>query len=256
MPKSVQDFYSLMADRYHLIFKDWDEAMARQARVINALLSRRTAVQPLDILDCACGIGTQALGLAALGHQVAGTDLSSGAIERARIEARKRNVDAKFDVSDMTTLSHFAFNSFDVVGAFDNALPHLSEEQLVAASRSFRRVLRLGGVFLASIRNYDELIVSRPTVQGPSFFGSPGARRMIHQIWEWTSADRYDVHQFISLESDTATGWETAHFVSEYRCLLRAECESALRSAAFTDIEWIMPEESGFYQPIVMATAI
>jgi glycine/sarcosine N-methyltransferase len=256
MPKGVQDFYSLMADRYHLIFEDWDEAMARQARVINTLLGWRTAAQPLDILDCSCGIGTQALGLAALGHRIVGTDLSSGAIERARHEARKRNIDAKFHVSDMSTLSHLASGSFDIVGAFDNALPHLSEEQLLAASRSFRRVLRPGGVFLASIRNYDELVVSRPTVQGPSFFGRPGERRMIHQIWDWTSDDRYDVHQFISVESDSAAGWETAHFVSEYRCLLRAECESALRSASFTDIEWIMPEESGFYQPIVMATAI
>ena len=35
----------------------------------------------LSILDVACGIGTQTLGLAALGHRVTASDLSAGAVE-------------------------------------------------------------------------------------------------------------------------------------------------------------------------------
>ena len=39
------------------------------------------------MLDCACGIGTQALGLAAVGYEMEGSDISSGEIDRAQREA-------------------------------------------------------------------------------------------------------------------------------------------------------------------------
>lgn len=39
---------------------------------------------PARILDCACGIGTQTLGLAGAGYRVHGTDLSPEAVRRAR----------------------------------------------------------------------------------------------------------------------------------------------------------------------------
>jgi len=41
------------------------------------------------ILDCACGIGTQAIGLAALGYCVTASDLSEGALAEAKKRAEK-----------------------------------------------------------------------------------------------------------------------------------------------------------------------
>src|SRR5258708_3681233 len=95
----------------------------------------------------------------------------------------------------------------------------------------------------------DALIRTRPTFQGPSFFGFPDERRIVHQVWDWTSADAYDVHQYISLERDHR--WEVLHFSCRYRCLLRAELTQALLSAGFVDVEWLMPSVTGYYQPIV-----
>ena len=253
MSDDVRPFYDALADYYHLIFDDWDQAMARQGRVIDGLLRKRCGAGPLEVLDCACGIGTQAIALAALGHHVTGTDLSPAAVERARREGLKRGLEAEFQVADMTQLADIPSDHFDVVAAFDNALPHLSAEQLLMAAKAFRRVLRAGGLFIASIRNYDELIRSRPSFMGPSFCGPPGARRIVHQVWDWTGADTYDVHLYISLEEQDA--WKALHFVSTYRCLLRAEIDAALGSAGFAEIEWVMPEVSGSYQPMVMAKA-
>ena len=250
----VQPFYDALADFYHLIFDDWDQAIARQGRVIDALLRTRCGAGPLQVLDCACGIGTQAIGLAALGHHVTGSDLSPAAVERARREVLKRGLEAEFHVSDMTQLAEVSSDPFDVVIAFDNALPHLSADQLLLAAQAFRRVLRAGGMFIAGIRNYDELIRSRPTVMGPSFIGTPGARRIVHQVWDWTGTETYDAHLYISLEQQE--GWKSLHFVSKYRCLLRAEIDAALRSAGFAEIEWVMPEASGSYQPVVTARAV
>jgi 2-polyprenyl-3-methyl-5-hydroxy-6-metoxy-1,4-benzoquinol methylase len=56
-------------------------------------------------LDCTCGIGTQALGLAALGYSVVGTDISTEAIRRARTEAETRGLNAQFRVADLRSLS-------------------------------------------------------------------------------------------------------------------------------------------------------
>src|SRR3954447_13207509 len=74
------DFYDDFAADYHLAYGGkWDAAVERQGRALAELLPAGGRV-----LDCSCGIGTQAIGLALLGCRVVGTDPSQGAIERAR----------------------------------------------------------------------------------------------------------------------------------------------------------------------------
>jgi len=254
MARNVSDFYDELAGSYHLIFEDWDSAIKRQARTLNSLLTSQHGGSPLMILDCACGIGTQVIGLALMGHQVVASDLSAAAVHRARMEARQRDLTIQFFVSDMTSLQEIAETSFDVVIAMDNALPHLSAIQLRQAITSIASKLKPNGVFLASIRDYDTLIREKPTIQKPAFYGAPGHRRIVHQVWDWAEgADdaRYGMHLYITAQSDE--GWDTSHFVSAYRCLLRHELSSVLSSAGFKDIQWLTPAESGYYQPIVLA---
>jgi 2-polyprenyl-3-methyl-5-hydroxy-6-metoxy-1,4-benzoquinol methylase len=73
--------------------------------------------------DCACGIGTQVIGLAAAGYHVSGSDLSRGAVRRAASDSVKQGLTIEFGVSDMTNLAEYGSDCFDVLGAFDNALP-------------------------------------------------------------------------------------------------------------------------------------
>ncbi|CAN5391343.1 hypothetical protein BH09PAT4_BH09PAT4_08940 [soil metagenome] len=250
---SVEHFYDSLADAYHLLFDDWERAMARQARVVDEILKSKLGRPCSSVHDCACGIGTQAIGLATLGYQVSGSDLSREAVQRAGRESEQRGLRIDFRVSDMTKLAEYSSSHFEVLCAFDNALPHLSCDQLAAASLTFHRVLRRGGLFMASIRDYDDLIETRPAFQGPAFFGAPGARRIVHQVWDWNDAQAYDVHQYISLEQKDQ--WEILHFSSQYRCLLRAELTNALLAAGFLDVEWLMPASTGYYQPIVTGRA-
>jgi glycine/sarcosine N-methyltransferase len=251
MPNPILDFYDSLAAHYHLIFEDWDASIERQSSTLNNLLTSHFGSRALRILDCACGIGTQALGLAARGHQVVGSDLSSQAIERARREAKARKLDIEFYVADMTDLTEFASSGFDVVAALDNALPHLSPVALERAVRAMRDRLHPGGLILASIRDYDVLILERPIVQGPAFYGDKHGRRIIQQVWDWIDHDRYIMHLYITIHA--AEGWTSHHFVSEYRCLLRDELAAALQSNGFEEVRWLMPTETGFYQPLVLA---
>jgi cyclopropane fatty-acyl-phospholipid synthase-like methyltransferase len=181
--------------------------------------------------------------------------LSEAAISRGQREARQRGLSISFRVSDMTSLNEIDESDFDAVIAVDNALPHLSSGQLGQAVAAMAAKLKPNGLFMASIRDYDQLSLERPAVQRPIFFGRPGSRRIVHQVWDWadsTAEDaRYVLHLYITLESERE--WTAHHFVSEYRCLLRDEVSAALATSGFEDIRWLMPRETGFYQPIVLA---
>ena len=252
MAEKVLSFYEPLADHFHLIFDDWDKSIERQAGVLNPLLAAQGCGYPLKILDCACGIGTQALGFARFGHRVVASDLSRAAVNRARREAASRGLDISFHVSDMTSLKEIADRDFDVVAALDNALPHLTSDQLVCAIKAVGSKLKSNGLFLASIRDYDALILQKPTMQPPAFYGTEGKRRIVHQVWDWIDEATYTLHLFITSQSDQA--WTTHHFVSEYRALQRSEFSTVLQSVGFHDVRWLMPTESGFYQPLVLAS--
>ncbi len=251
MSTSPVPFYDNLAEFYHFLFDDWDAAIHRQAAVLEPLLAGHLPHRPLRILDCACGIGTQALGFAKHGHDVTATDLSPAAIARAQREAETRGLHLNFFVADMTSLAGVPPSDFDVIAAFDNALPHLGPAQLASTLRAAGTKLRPGGLFVTSLRDYDTLIQQRPTIQPPAFHGAAGQRRIVHQVWDWHRPDSYTVHLYLTLENDG--GWHAHHFTSEYRCLLRPELTAALHEAGFVEVQWLMPETSGFYQPIVTA---
>jgi glycine/sarcosine N-methyltransferase len=245
-------FYHDLADSYHLMFQDWDQSIQRQASVLGSLIEGELPTGRLRILDCACGIGTQTLGLAGRGHVLTGTDISAAAIARARREAQQRSLSIQFDVADMCDLSAVSKSAFDVVLAADNALPHLlTDEDLSRALQQILGKLSPGGIFVASIRDYDQIVVSHPTMPPPAFFQDGEYRRIYHQVWDWSSDRQYTVHLYITEE--TRIGWNCRHFVSVYRAVLREELTALLSHAGFVDVRWLMPEESGFYQPLVLA---
>src|SRR5262245_2618029 len=93
MGTDTAGFYDDLAEHYHLIFEDWSRSIERQAGVLGPLLESKAAQAPLKVLDCACGIGTQAIGIAQRGHTVVATDLSKAAVRRAAREARKLSLD-------------------------------------------------------------------------------------------------------------------------------------------------------------------
>jgi glycine/sarcosine N-methyltransferase len=251
MTDPIRSFYDPLAEHFHLLFDDWDKAIDRQSRALDSLLRSRHPGNALKILDCACGIGTQSIALAKLGHRVTGSDLSLPAVERATKEAHKRALQINFHVSDMMSLQEITDKDFDVVVALDNALPHLNLDQLACAASAMKSVLKPDGLLMASIRDYDQILVEKPTIQQPAFYSSHGRRRIVHQVWDWVETDRYILHLYLT--EQTANGWESRHFVSEYRPILREQLSATLCVAGFEHVEWIMPSESGFYQPIVIA---
>src|SRR5688572_3777330 len=120
MDDSVRRFYDDFAETYHLIFADWEVSIARQAEALDRLIADALGAGPQQVLDCAAGIGTQALGLARLGHQVHASDLSPAAIERLRREAAMRGLAIESSVADLRELGQEIAGRFAVVLACDN----------------------------------------------------------------------------------------------------------------------------------------
>jgi SAM-dependent methyltransferase len=245
--------YDALASHYHLIFENWEASIGRQATVLAEILNRECGEgQIIRVLDCACGIGTQSLGLAMKGFDVRGCDISPGAVQRAKSEAVKRGLGVQFSVANILQLTAVEGSSYEAVICIDNSLPHLeSDEQLLQAARQAHAKLRAGGVFVGSIRDYDHLILERPVIQGPNFYADSSGRRIVFQVWDWLDERRYRFHLYITRSTEST--WQTFHFTSTYRAVLRNELLDIFVQGGFTDVEWLLPSSSGFYQPILVA---
>ncbi len=262
--ESVRSFYDALAQDYDSIFADWEASTRRQGRVIEALIEG--ALRPAgegatarSILDVSCGMGTQAIGLARRGHIVTGRDLSCELLARAREESRRRGLSIRLEAGDMRRARPEDRGRFDAVIAFDNSLPHLDrDEELVSAFRAMAQALRPDGVALASIRDYDAMlerpVSQRPRFDPPRLTGSPDARRISLQLWDWhADGERYTLHH-ITLQ-ERADGWPSASRRVTYRALRRSRLSALARSGGLAGIEWLMPNTTGFYQPVRRAWA-
>lgn len=250
-----EEFYDALASEYHLLFGDWWSAAQEHGRVIADILVQR-GIPAGRLLDCTCGIGTQALPLATLGYAVTATDVSSAAVDRARAEAVRRGIDVDFGVCDVRDVRNQVAGSFDVVISCDNALPHLlTDEHLEASLRSVRACLRPGGLLLVSLRDYDALRRTRPDGVPIAIHGEIGSRHGSGQAWRWSLDAAYVDIELFTFSEDAAGSWRARSGRTRYRALLRTELESLLIGAGFTAVEWLMPDVTGYYQPIVLAKA-
>src|SRR5438045_1636439 len=101
----TQAFYDGHAPYYHLLYPNWDASIRRQSLGLARVLGEFGVPSGSAVLDAACGVGTQALGLAELGYNVTASDLSPVAITRARAEAEARALPITFAVADLRRLS-------------------------------------------------------------------------------------------------------------------------------------------------------
>jgi SAM-dependent methyltransferase len=253
MSDDAGQFYQQLAQDYHLIYADWARSIQWQSNVLDRLIRAQAGDPPLEVLDCTCGIGTQAIGLAAKGYHVHATDISPAAVERAAHEAAAYGVSLSTSVADVRRLSEQVDGSFDVVLSCDNALPHLlADDDLLRAARQMHGKLRANGLLLVSIRDYDHFVLEKPHATLPDVFEGPEGRRIVFQVWDWhAGGQQYTINLFILRQADNC--YQTTCYSTTYRALLRSDLSAILQQSGFADIRWYMPQDTGYYQPIVTA---
>ena len=246
----IQTFYDNLASQYDKLFLDWNATTQEQAVILDKIFQDHGFDRSAEILDCACGIGTQTIGLAALGYTVTGSDISQGELAEARGRAQKMNLQLPFVHADFCALAETFQQQFQIILAMDNALPHmLTADALNSAIKSIVSQIADGGIFVASIRDYDALLAEKPPYSPPYIHRTTQGQRVSFQTWNW-EGENYRLVQYIIDDEDTL---QISKFACEYRATRREELTRLLLANGCSNVEWLFPEKTGFYQPIVVA---
>ena len=195
-------FYDELAPDYDALHADWPSSVRRQGEVLDALIRSELGDVPQRVLDCACGIGTQAIGLALRGHDVLATDLSPG-VRRA---GRARGGGDGRDARDRRRRLHAPEPSRSRAPS-PACWPATTPSRICTPTRTSpasppacARKLEPGGLALVSLRDYAPLVAER--ARRPS-----RARRAGHDLVPGLGVGRRRPH---------ATSWRSS------RCAARA----------------------------------
>jgi hypothetical protein len=100
-----------------------------------------------------------------------------------------------------------------------------------------------------AFRDYDALPADKPTYSPPYIHKTQKGQRVSFQTWDWQD-DIYRLTQYIIDDQGVPT-------VSKFDCALRAVCRKEVTDLLLAhgcqDVMWKFPEETAFYQPIVIA---
>lgn len=247
----VGSFYDQLAPFYHLIYHDWEEAIERQAEAVHRVIEEIFGGGVKTILDVACGIGTQALGLAQLGYEVTASDLSAGEVARARAEAEARSLPVSFAVADMRQAYAHHQRQFDLVIACDNAIPHLlSDEDILLALRQLYACVRPGGHCLLTVRDYAHDPRSGLQLKPYDARAVGESRFIAFQVWEFISPTIYEISFYI-VEDRGEAGCQTQVMRSHYYAIPIDRLLALMEEAGWSDARRL---DGYFYQPVLVGT--
>ena len=112
----TQTFYDSMASEYDKLFSDWQATTREQAVILDRIFRGSGFDSSASVLDCACGIGTQAIGLAALGYPVTASDISDAELAEAAKRAAENRVSICFEHADFCALDRTFPDLFHQLG--------------------------------------------------------------------------------------------------------------------------------------------
>ncbi|MBE9189477.1 class I SAM-dependent methyltransferase [Gloeocapsopsis crepidinum LEGE 06123] len=246
--------YDDIASLYHLVYPNWNEAIAKQGTALNGVISNFVGAASQSILDVSCGIGTQAIGLATLGHNVTASDLSAAAVARAHKEALSRGLEMTFKVADMRQCAQTHGSGFDVVLSADNSLPHLpGEDEIRVALQGFYQCLRQDGVAIVSLREYlEDEDRSSPQMWSYGFRDDKSDRYFVFQTRDWSN-NAYDVAMYFVREVKQGIPASVTAGLSRYYAITVERLMFLFREVGFTDVQRL---DGILHQPIIVGRRV
>ncbi len=245
----IAEFYDQLAPYYQYLYVDWQASVERQAAALDGIIREFFGPTAHSILDAACGIGTQSIGLAALGYAVTASDISPVEVEHARQLAQQRQLTIDFRVADMRTLREVIPEPFDVAIACDNAVPHLlTDADIQQAFEQFHSCTTSQGGCIISVRDYASLERGGCQIHPRPVHNTPDGRLFMFDVWDF-DGDYYDLT--IYAVEDRGRAQATTHIMGggRYYCITIDRLEQLLRQAGFTQVSTLRDR---LFQPVIV----
>ncbi len=249
----TKSFYDALAPTYKNIYPNWDASVERQAAALDGVIRDFVGDKAYTVLDAACGIGTQSIGLAKLGYQVTAADISLGEIEQAKVEAAKRDLTIKFQAADMLQEWEVHQKQFDVVIACDNAVPHLlSDGEILVAFKQFYQCTKLGGACIISVRDYAQLDreAHRKEMYPRMVHTTEDGQVVMFDVWDFYDVDHYEITMYVIEDNGSPDLKTRAIRGAKYYCVEIAALERLFLEAGFREVSVL---RGRFFQPLLVA---
>ncbi|MBN1555078.1 MAG: methyltransferase domain-containing protein [Phycisphaerae bacterium] len=195
-----------------------------EAKIIKKVLRLRKGKR---VLDCPCGMGRITFGLAKLGLDVTGVDLTANYIRRARKRAKELDLEIPFHRCDMRELPFS--NEFDAVVNWFTSFGYFNEAGNLAAARAAFDALKPGGKFLIEMMNKSFIL---PRFRNKSDETVNGVRIITFPRWDAKNSRICNTWTFIKGKKR-----ETHRF--SHTLYTAAEMRRLLRKAGFRDVKFL-----------------
>lgn len=248
----TEAYYNGLAPYYKFIYPDWDKSLQRQAEALDSVIQEFISETSKTVLDVACGIGTQSIGLAKIGYEVTSCDLSPTEIEQARLEALRHGVQIEFQVVDMRQVWETYQKQFDVVIACDNSVPHLlSDEEILLALNQFSKCTKPGGCCLISVRDYAQLERQdkQKQIYPRSVHQTDHGQVVIFDVWDF-DGDSYEITTYVVDDKGKSTAQTQVLRGGKYYCVEISALEKLFIEAGFHEVSTLRDR---FFQPLIIA---
>jgi SAM-dependent methyltransferase len=171
------------------------------------------------VLDCACGTGTLAVGLALRGFEVAASDASPEMVARTQALAAERGAALQ---TATRTWAELDGECFDAVLCVGNSLAHAGGRAgRRTALGGMRRVSRDGALLVITSRSWE-----RPQPGGDETVERGGRRAAVRRIWHSGEPPRLQIN--VALDDGSAYGEELSYWPFTH-----GELEEDLRATGF-----------------------
>lgn len=152
------------------------------------------------VLDCACGTGTLAVGLALRGCEVVATDASEAMVARAARLASEHAAPVDASVCAWAQLPRRGWDErFDVVFCVGNSLPHaVGRSGRRAALGAMASTLRAGGRLVVTSRAWEQVRAAGSRLQVAEQLVVRDGRRGL-PIYSWTIPEAWDEPHFFDV---------------------------------------------------------
>jgi SAM-dependent methyltransferase len=245
----IESYYNQLAPFYRYLYPDWEKSVLWQAEVLDGIIREYFGLKARSVLDAACGMGTQSIGLAQLGYRVTASDISAAELALAGQDAAKRSLSPQFVLADMRSLRDVHQGLFDIVIACDNAIPHLlSDADILTAFQQFYACTTTEGGCVISVRDYAAMELGGRQLYPRTIHQTPEGRVILFDIWEF-EGEYYDFTTYIVEDKGEAGILTHAMRGGRYFCVSIATLERLLKEAGFQRVE-ILREK--FFQPVLV----